>query len=68
MGILEIGFSLGAAAGALLGGFIFDVTGSYARAFAVAVVAMLVTTILMAFTRRETVIGDSLDKVATMIA
>ncbi|MDP2931586.1 MAG: MFS transporter [Chloroflexota bacterium] len=53
MGTLEIGFSLGAAAGPALGGLMFDITGSYTLAFVAAVVAMLSVSLLLLFTRRE---------------
>jgi len=53
MGTLEIGFAIGSAIGAALGGFIFDVTNSYATAFAIGAVAMLVIALFIALTRRE---------------
>ena len=51
-GALEIGFALGAAAGPLLGGIIFDVTGSYAIAFMAGATAMLIVAFLVTVTRR----------------
>ncbi len=53
MGTLEAGFSVGSAIGATLGGFVFDVTGSYAPAFAISAAVMLVMGLLLALTRRE---------------
>ena len=53
MGALEMGFAMGAAIGAALGGFIFDVTNSYATAFAIGAAAMSVIALFVALTRRE---------------
>ncbi|MFC1992380.1 MFS transporter [Chloroflexota bacterium] len=57
IGALEIGFSVGGAIGPALGGFIFDVTSSYAIAFSIGAVAMLMIALLIALTRHETVKG-----------
>ena len=54
MGALEVGFAVGAAIGAALGGLIFDITNSYATAFAIGAAAMLGVALFIAFTRRET--------------
>ena len=54
MGALEVGFAMGAAIGSALGGIIFDVTNSYAMAFAIGAAAMLVVALFVALTRRET--------------
>jgi len=54
MGIMEIGFSTGSAAGALLGGFVFDATNSYHLAFTVSIVIMSMAAVLITFVRRET--------------
>ncbi len=43
MGALEVGFLTGSAIGSVLGGFIFDVTGSYSMAFVIGTVAILMT-------------------------
>ena len=51
---MEIGFSIGSAAGALLGGFVFDATNSYNLAFTVSIAVMSITAILIALVRRET--------------
>ncbi len=53
-GLLEVGFGIGAALGAAMGGYIFDVSGSYKAAFMIGALAMLVATVLIAFIRRET--------------
>ena len=42
MGFLEVGFSTGSAIGALLGGYIFDVTGSYLIAFVIGAASLLI--------------------------
>ena len=52
MGALEIGFLIGSATGAVLGGFIFDVTGSYIIAFAIGATAILLTGLFVSLTRR----------------
>lgn len=53
MGAIDIGFQVGAAIGPVVGGFVFDVTGTYTVAFAIGAAAMLVTALLIALTRRE---------------
>jgi MFS family permease len=53
MGALEVGFALGSAAGAALGGFVFDVSGSYASAFAISSAVILMAGISVALSRRE---------------
>lgn len=52
IGALEIGFLIGSAIGAVLGGFIFDVTGSYIIAFAIGATAILLTGLFVSLTRR----------------
>jgi MFS family permease len=52
LGLMEVGFGIGAAAGSAIGGYIFDVTGSYTIAFIIAVVALVVATLLVALVRR----------------
>ncbi len=54
LGLMEIGFGIGAATGPAVGGYIFDVSGNYTAAFIIAVVAMLVATLLVIMVRRET--------------
>ena len=53
MGAIDVGFQVGAAIGPVVGGFVFDVTGTYTVAFAIGAAAMLVTALLIALTRRE---------------
>ena len=53
-GLLEVGFGIGAAIGPAIGGFIFDVTGSYSIAFLIVPAAMLLATLFVALIRRET--------------
>ncbi len=53
LGLMEIGFGIGAAIGPVVGGYIFDVNGNYTAAFIIAVVAMLVATLLVTMVRRE---------------
>jgi len=57
MGTTDIGFAIGAAIGPAIGGFIFDVTHSYALAFAIGASAMLMVALLMSLLRRETSTG-----------
>ncbi len=51
-GLLEVGFGSGAALGAAMGGYVFDVRGSYTVAFIIGALAMLVATLLFAMVRR----------------
>ena len=53
LGLMEIGFGIGAAIGPAVGGYIFDVSGNYTVAFIIAAVAMLVATLLVTMVRRE---------------
>jgi len=53
LGLMEIGFGIGAATGPAVGGYIFDVSGNYTAAFIIAAVAMLVATLLVIMVRRE---------------
>ena len=57
LGMLEVGFGVGAAMGPLVGGFIFDISGSYFGAFIVGAVAMLIATLLIVPIGREKDIG-----------
>jgi len=52
IGALEVGFLIGSATGAVLGGFIFDVTGSYIIAFVIGATAVLLTGLFVSLTRR----------------
>ena len=54
LGVLDIGWGLGAAIGPAIGGFIFDVNNSYSIAFLIGTVAMSIVTLLIALVRRET--------------
>ena len=54
LGILDAGFNIGAAVGPVIGGVIFDLKGDYSPSFLLGVGLMLVTTVLIAFIRRET--------------
>jgi len=54
LGMLEVGFGIGAAIGPAVGGFIFDVSNSYFLAFLLGAAVMLVATLLIALIRRET--------------
>ena len=54
LGILEIGWAIGAALGPALGGLIFDMTDSYLMAFVAAAVAAFAATLLIVPIRRET--------------
>ena len=54
MGVLAAGWALGAAIGPAMGGFIFDVSGSYAIAFAAGAAGMLLASILVALVKTET--------------
>lgn len=53
MGLINVGWTLGAAAGPSIGGLIFDVTGNYLLAFATGAGAMLIATLLVALIRSE---------------
>ena len=46
MGVMSVGWTIGAAAGPAIGGFTFDMSGSYFGAFATGASAMLVATLL----------------------
>jgi len=52
-GLLEIGFGIGAAAGPVVGGYIFDVCGNYKDAFIIGMLAMLAATLLVVMVKRE---------------
>ena len=55
LGMLEIGWGIGAAIGPAMGGLIFDISNSYSVAFFIGAVAMLIVTLLIALTRQELV-------------
>ena len=52
-GVLVVGFTLGAAIGPALGGFIFDATGSYYVSFVVGIGAAIMAVLCMSLTKRE---------------
>ncbi len=54
LGVLELGFSVGAGIGPVAGGLIFDLRQSYSLSFLVGVVVMLAAAVLVVFVRRET--------------
>ena len=62
LGLLEIGWGIGAAIGSVMGGLIFDARGSYSLAFLLGAVAMLIATLLISLTRRETNGNFKVDK------
>ncbi len=47
MGVLVIGWSVGAGIGPALAGYIFDISGNYASAFLIGMVAMLIAAALI---------------------
>ncbi|GAF96447.1 unnamed protein product, partial [marine sediment metagenome] len=54
LGVLDIGWAIGAASGPFIGGLIFDVFSSYSVAFFIGAAAMLIATLLLASIRQET--------------
>ncbi|MFC1916207.1 MFS transporter [Chloroflexota bacterium] len=54
LGVMEFGFSTGAALGPIIGGLIFDITQSYVLAFSLEAAAVLIATLLLTQVRRET--------------
>ncbi len=53
LGILEIGWGMGSAAGPIVGGLIFDARNSYSLAFLIGAIALGIATILIALVRKE---------------
>jgi MFS family permease len=53
MGMMSAGWALGAAIGPAVGGYIFDVSGSYFAAFATGAVAILISALTVALIRRR---------------
>jgi MFS family permease len=53
LGILEIGFGIGAGVGPFLGGLIFDINNSYFFAFLLGAIAMATVTLLIGSIRKE---------------
>ncbi|MFC2004955.1 MFS transporter [Chloroflexota bacterium] len=54
LGVLDIGWGIGAAAGPFIGGLFFDINNSYSQAFLLGAVAMGIIALLTALIRRET--------------
>jgi OFA family oxalate/formate antiporter-like MFS transporter len=54
MGIMSAAWALGAAIGPFMGGLIYDITNSYSLAFSISTAAMIVVTLLLVLTKRET--------------
>lgn len=54
LGVIDIGFGIGAAIGPALAGLVFDATKSYSISFLIGAASMLVTVLLVLLTRRET--------------
>ncbi len=54
MGMMSAGWALGAAIGPAVGGYIFDVSGSYFTAFATGAAAVLISALFVALIRRTT--------------
>ncbi|MFC2066538.1 MFS transporter [Chloroflexota bacterium] len=59
LGMIEMGFNVGAATGPAIGGLIFDISQSYSMAFVLAAATMLVVALLVALVRKETHQGFS---------
>ena len=54
VGVLSVGWGIGAAVGPLVGGLVFDVTNSYSIAFIIGAAGMSITSLLIALIRQET--------------
>jgi OFA family oxalate/formate antiporter-like MFS transporter len=54
MGMMSAGWALGAAIGPAVGGYIFDVSGSYFTAFATGAAAVLISALFVALIRKKT--------------
>lgn len=59
MGVALTGWSIGAAFGPALGGFVFDLSGHYGTSFALASGIMLITTVPLTLLRKAKVTGDN---------
>jgi OFA family oxalate/formate antiporter-like MFS transporter len=53
LGVLDVGWAIGAATGPVIGGFIFDISANYSLAFLLGAVAMAIIALLIALIRRE---------------
>jgi len=56
IGTLNAGWFLGAAIGPFIGGLIYDISNNYSLAFSMSVAAMLLVTLFLALTKRETIL------------
>lgn len=54
LGLLDVGFGIGAAVGSTIGGLIFDITNNYFIAFLAGAAVLFIVTVLMALIRQET--------------
>ena len=54
LGVLDVGWAIGAATGPIIGGLVFDISNSYSLAFLLGAVAMAIIALLIALIRRET--------------
>ncbi|MBA7498698.1 L-lactate transporter [subsurface metagenome] len=54
LGVLDIGWAIGAATGPFVGGLIFDINDSYSVAFLIGAAAMAIVALLIVMIRRET--------------
>ena len=54
LGLLDIGWAIGAATGPVAGGLIFDISNSYSVAFLIGAAAMAIVALLIVLIRRET--------------
>jgi len=54
LGVLDVGWAIGAATGPMIGGLVFDISNSYSLAFLLGAVAMAIIALLTALIRRET--------------
>ena len=59
MGATEIGFAIGASVGSVLGGFIFDISNSYAMAFVIVAGIMSINALLIALVGHRRIINTA---------
>jgi MFS family permease len=65
MGMMSAGWALGAAIGPAVGGYIFDVSGSYFTAFATGAAAVLISALFVALIRKTTSNEETVEKPAS---